>query len=51
MQYVLDQLPYPDKNENVVKSADPLIVKGTKHIINRTDNVLDASIHPDMRKG
>jgi len=50
MQYVLEQLPYPDKNKNVVKGADPLIVKGTKHIINRADHVLDASMHPDMRK-
>jgi len=51
MQYVLDQLPYPDKNNDVVKSADPLIVKGTKHIVNRADHILDTSLHPEMRKG
>ena len=51
MQYVLENLPYPDKDTGVVTGADPLIVKGTKHIISKSDHILGTSLHPDMRKG
>ena len=51
MQYVLDTLPYPDKDTSVVTGADPLIVRGTKHVISNSDHILGTSLHPDMRKG
>ena len=51
MQFVLDSLPYPDKDASVVRGADPLIVKGTKHIIQGSDHILGKSLHPEMRKG
>jgi len=51
MQYVLDSLPYPDKDTSVVTGADPLIVRGTKHVISNSDHILGASLHPDLRKG
>ncbi len=50
MRYVLDSLPYPHKNPDVVNDFDPLIVKGTQHIINKLDHILGRSLHPDMRK-
>ena len=51
MRYVLDSLPYPDKDPDVVKGSDPLIVKGTKHIIRRAEDIYESSIHPSLRKG
>ncbi len=50
MRFVLDQLPYPDKNEEIVKTADPLIVRGTKHILSGNDGILKKTLHPKMRK-
>ncbi len=50
MRYVLDSLPYPHKDPDVVNGFDPLIVKGTQHIINKLDHILGRSLHPDMRK-
>ena len=32
MRYVLGQLPYPDKDESVVRSPDPLIVGAPEDI-------------------
>lgn len=50
MQYVLDTLPYPDKDTSVVTGADPLIVRGTQHMISNSDHILGTRLHPDMRK-
>ena len=51
MQHVLNSLPYPDKNAELVTGPDPLIVGGTHHVLGKTNNILSTSVHPDMRKG
>lgn len=51
MQHVLNSLPYPDKNTDLVKGGDPLIVGGTHHVLNNSNGILNASVHPAMRKG
>jgi len=50
MQHLLHSLPYPDKNEHVVRGPDPLIVGHSAQVLGRADHVLGASLHPSSRK-
>ncbi len=49
MLHFLNSLPYPDKNEHLVHSPDPLIVGSSEHVINRADHILGKSLHPENR--
>ncbi len=51
MQHILASLPYPNKNTQLIKGPDPLIVGGTHHILGRSEHILGASLHPDLRRG
>lgn len=50
MLHFLNSLPYPDKNEHVVRPPDPLIVGASSHVINSSDHILGKSLHPDKRR-
>ncbi len=50
MQQVLSTLPYPGKDLSVVTGPDPLIVGGTHQLLGNSSEILDATVHPDMRK-
>ncbi|MDQ7018768.1 MAG: polyphosphate kinase 2 [Robiginitomaculum sp.] len=50
MQHILASLPYPNKNNALIRGSDPLIVGGTHHVIGRSDHILGASLHPDLRR-
>ena len=50
MRHFLSSLDYPDKDESVVGDIDPLIVGAAGHVIQRTDGILGASVHPERRR-
>lgn len=50
MQHFLTTLPYPDKNTQVVRPPDPLIVGSSSHVIDRSDHILGKIMHPDLRR-
>ncbi len=45
MQYILSSLPYPNKNEKLVRGPDPLIVGGTHHVIGKSEHILENTMH------
>lgn len=50
MLHFLNSMPYPDKNEHVVRSPDPLIVGSSAHVIDRSDHILGKSLHPSKQR-
>ncbi|MEM9684033.1 MAG: polyphosphate kinase 2 [Pseudomonadota bacterium] len=50
MRHFLSSLPYPDKDEQVIRPADPLIVGATHHVIGNSDHILGHSLHDDGPK-
>lgn len=50
MLHFLSTLDYPGKDPHVAHAPDPLIVGGANHVIHRTDHILGAALHPDLRK-
>ena len=50
MQHFLSSLPYPNKDKQVVRGPDPLIVGAGSSVIGRSDHILGASLHPDLRR-
>lgn len=46
MQHFLGSLDYPDKNTQIVRPPDPLIVGISRHAIGNSDHVLGTSLHP-----
>ena len=44
MQHFLHSLSYPNKNEQVVRSPDPLIVGQSQHVIGRSNHILGPSL-------
>ncbi|MDJ0920083.1 MAG: polyphosphate kinase 2 [Henriciella sp.] len=48
MQHFLNSLDYPDKNKQVVRAPDPLIVGISQHVIGNSDHILGRSLHPDQ---
>ncbi len=51
MRHFLYSLPYPNKNRQVVRAPDPLIVGSTHHVIGQDDHILGKTLHPELRKG
>ena len=45
MQYVLHTLPYPEKDLNVVREPDPLIVGSSSHVLGASEHILGKSLH------
>ncbi|MBS9715985.1 polyphosphate kinase 2 [Pseudohalocynthiibacter aestuariivivens] len=50
MRHFLSTLDYPDKDESVVGSPDPLIVGRASHVVHGSDHILGASLHPENRR-
>jgi polyphosphate kinase 2 len=50
MQHFLASLPYPDKDEKLVRGPDPLIVGSSDHVIGRSQHILNKTVHPDLRR-
>lgn len=50
MRHFLNSLDYPDKDPEIACPPDPLIVGHAGHVIHRSEHILGASMHPDMRK-
>jgi len=50
MKHFLNALPYPSKDQRVVRNPDPLIVGSTDHVIGRSEHILGNSLHPDSRR-
>ena len=50
MQHFLWSLPYPDKNQHVVRKPDPLIVGSSAHVIGKNEHILGKTLHPGMKK-
>ena len=49
MQHFLASLPYPDKQADVVRGPDPLIVGSTHHVIGSGAHILGKSLHLEKR--
>ncbi len=50
MRHFLWSLPYPDKNTEVVRRPDPLIVGSGSHVIHASEHILGKSLHPSSRR-
>lgn len=51
MRHFLSSLPYPEKDNHIVRGPDPLIVGASGHVIGQSDHILGKSLHPDLRRG
>jgi len=51
MRHFLSTLDYPDKDTEIAQPPDPLIVGHANHVIHRSEHILGASLHPDLRRG
>ncbi|MFA7429348.1 MAG: polyphosphate kinase 2 [Rhodospirillaceae bacterium] len=51
MQHFLSSLDYPGKDRKLVRGPDPLIVGRGAHVVKRSEHILGASLHPELRKG
>jgi polyphosphate kinase 2 len=50
MQHFLASLPYPDKDSSVVHGPDPLIVGSANHVIGQAPHIINATVHPELRR-
>ncbi len=50
MRHFLSTLDYPDKNNDVVGTPDPLIVGNASHVLHQTEHIFGKSLHPESRK-
>jgi hypothetical protein len=50
MLHFLSTLDYPDKDHRIAKAPDPLIVGQAGHVIHRSQHILGASLHPEIRR-
>ncbi|SNB60686.1 polyphosphate kinase 2, PA0141 family [Rhodoblastus acidophilus] len=51
MTHFLWSLPYPNKDLSIVHAPDPLIVGSTEHVIGRDMNIIDKTVHPNLKRG
>ncbi|WP_298907374.1 polyphosphate kinase 2 [uncultured Aliiroseovarius sp.] len=51
MRHFLSTIDYPDKDYDLVRAPDPLIVGHASQVIHNADHILGASLHPDQRRG
>jgi len=50
MQHFLSSLPYPDKDLEVVTGPDPLIVGDSGQVIGQDGNILNKTLHPQLKR-
>ena len=50
MRHFLSSLDYPDKDEKIVGTPDPLIVGTADHVIHRSEHILGTALHPASRQ-
>lgn len=50
MRHFLSSLPYPDKDEAIVGTPDPLIVGSSNDVIGRSDHILGKTLHPNQKR-
>lgn len=50
MMHFLYNLDYPDKDFDVVRHPDPLIVGKSAHVIRGNEQLIDNAMHPDHRR-
>ncbi len=50
MLHFLSALDYPDKDEDVVHPPDPKIVGAADRVVERSEHILAASLHPKKRR-
>ena len=50
MRHFLAGLEYPDKDPEIAKAPDPLIVGHAGHVVGQSEHILGASLHPDHRR-
>jgi polyphosphate kinase len=50
MRHFLSTLDYPDKDPLVATPPDPLIVGHASHVVQRSEHILGAALHPDQRR-
>ncbi|WP_420867497.1 polyphosphate kinase 2 [Aliiroseovarius marinus] len=51
MRHFLSTVDYPDKDYDLVRAPDPLIVGHASQVIHNADHILGSSLHPDQRRG
>lgn len=51
IRHFLSTLSYPDKDPEIVGSADPLIVGRASHVVHKSEHILGTALHPDTRRG
>ncbi|MEM8541657.1 MAG: polyphosphate kinase 2 [Pseudomonadota bacterium] len=51
MQHFLKALPYPKKDLRIARGPDPLIVGHSAQVIGRSEHILGATLHPEMKRG
>lgn len=50
MAHFLSCLPYPDKDQQLVGTPDPLIIGSSGDVIGKSAHILGSSLHPDHRR-
>lgn len=50
IRHFLNTLPYPDKNQKIVGSPDPLIIGSSNDVIGRSEHILGKTLHPDQKR-
>jgi polyphosphate kinase 2 (PPK2 family) len=50
MRHFLASIEYPDKDHDLIGQPDPLIVGQAHHVIQRSNHILSAASHPEVRK-
>ena len=50
MRHFLSSINYPDKDHDIARAPDPLIIGHASQLIHGSDHILGASLHPDHRK-
>ncbi|MEN8834087.1 polyphosphate kinase 2 [Pacificibacter sp.] len=51
MRHFLSTIDYPDKNHDIARAPDPLIVGHASQVVHSADHILGASLHPSSRRG
>ena len=50
MLHFLNSIDYPGKDHSVIHAPDPLIVGKGSHVVQKSEHILGATLHPDLRK-
>ena len=50
MKHFLYSLPYAKKTRRMIGKPDPMIVGSTNHVVERSEHILDKSLHPELRR-